>query len=85
MWSTRSGPSTAEDEAGDAVERTLSRAGLTEKERSVARRLLEGMSSSEIAVVEHNSPKTIRQHVSQIYAKCGVGSRSEFFRFVYAW
>jgi DNA-binding NarL/FixJ family response regulator len=77
-------PSSAENDAGDAFERTLARAGLTDKERSVARLLLDGLSSSEIAEVEHNSPKTIRQHVSQIYAKCGVGSRSEFFRFVYA-
>jgi DNA-binding NarL/FixJ family response regulator len=66
-----------------AIERALSRAPLTEKERRVARHLLEGLSSSEIATVESNSPKTIRQHISQIYAKCGVGSRAELFRLVY--
>jgi DNA-binding NarL/FixJ family response regulator len=69
---------------GHAVDRVFSRARLTEKERSVARRLLDGLSSTEIAEAEHNSPKTIRQHVSQIYAKCGVTSRAEFFRLVYA-
>jgi DNA-binding NarL/FixJ family response regulator len=68
----------------DAVEAVLSRAKLTEKELTVARHLLDGLSSSEIAEIEHNSPKTIRQHVSQIYAKCGVSSRAEFFRLVYA-
>jgi len=65
------------------AEQVLARAKLTEKERTVARHLLDGLSSSEIAELEHNSPKTIRQHVSQIYAKCGVGSRAEFFRLVY--
>lgn len=67
-----------------AIEQVLTRARLTDKERAVARHLLEGLSSSEIAVIENNSAKTIRQHVSQIYAKCGVGSRGEFFRLVYA-
>jgi DNA-binding NarL/FixJ family response regulator len=65
------------------VEQVLSRARLTAKERTVALHLLEGLSSSEIAEIERNSPKTIRQHVSQIYAKCGVSSRAEFFRLVY--
>jgi DNA-binding NarL/FixJ family response regulator len=66
------------------AEQVLVRAHLTEKERVVAKYLLEGLSSSEIAELEKNSPKTIRQHVSQIYAKCGVSSRAEFFRLVYA-
>jgi DNA-binding NarL/FixJ family response regulator len=67
-----------------AAEDVLSHAQLTAKERTVARYLLDGLSSGEIARIETNSPKTIRQHVSQIYAKCGVGSRAEFFRLVYA-
>jgi DNA-binding NarL/FixJ family response regulator len=66
------------------VDRIFARARLTEKERAVARLLLEGLSSTEIAERESNSPKTIRQHVSQVYAKCGVGSRAEFFRLVYS-
>jgi DNA-binding NarL/FixJ family response regulator len=66
-----------------AIEQVLAGANLTEKERAVARHLLDGLSSTEIAEVEHNSPKTIRQHVSRIYEKCGVGSRAEFFRLVY--
>lgn len=66
-----------------AVEQVLARANLTGKERKVALHLLDGLSSSEIAELENNSAKTIRQHVSQIYAKCGVGSRAEFFRLVY--
>jgi FixJ family two-component response regulator len=67
-----------------AAEQVLSKANLTAKERTVALHLLEGLSSNEIAEIERNSSKTIRQHVSQIYAKCGVSSRAEFFRLVYA-
>jgi DNA-binding NarL/FixJ family response regulator len=66
------------------VEQMLVRANLTDKERVVARHLLEGLSSSEIADLERNSPKTIRQHVSTVYAKCGVRNRAEFFRLIYA-
>jgi DNA-binding NarL/FixJ family response regulator len=65
------------------IETIFERARLTEKERTVARHLLRGLSSSEIATLESNSPKTIRQHVSQIYAKCGVSTRAEFFRLAY--
>jgi FixJ family two-component response regulator len=68
---------------GNAIDNVLTRARLTDKERTVARHLLDGLSSSEIAEIEHNSPKTIRQHVSQIYGKCDVGSRAEFFRLMY--
>jgi FixJ family two-component response regulator len=77
----------AKAQGGDVrhmIEQVMTRANLTEKERVVARHLLDGLSSSEIAELERNSPKTIRQHVSTIYAKCGVGSRAEFFRLVYA-
>jgi DNA-binding NarL/FixJ family response regulator len=66
-----------------AVEDVLARAQLTDKELTVARLLLEGLSSNEIAARENNSPKTIRQHVTQIYAKCGVASRAQFFRLAY--
>ena len=67
----------------DTVEELLNRAQLTDKERTVARLLLDGLSSNEIAERENNSPKTIRQHVTQIYAKCGVASRAQFFRLAY--
>jgi DNA-binding NarL/FixJ family response regulator len=66
------------------VEQVLARASLTDKELVVARHLLEGLSYGEIAERENNSPTTIRQHVSTIYSKCGVGSRAEFFSLVYA-
>jgi DNA-binding NarL/FixJ family response regulator len=71
------------DELGHFVARALSRAGLTDKELAIARLLLKGLPTAEIARLEENSDKTIRQHVSQIYAKCGVSSRSEFFHYVF--
>jgi DNA-binding NarL/FixJ family response regulator len=70
-------------DAHHAIHQVLTRASLTSKERTVALHLLDGLSSTEIAQLENNSPKTIRQHVSTIYAKCGVGSRAELFRLVF--
>jgi DNA-binding NarL/FixJ family response regulator len=66
------------------VEQVLARANLTDKELVVARHLIEGLTYGEIAELERNSPTTIRQHVSAIYSKCGVGSRAELFNLVYA-
>jgi DNA-binding NarL/FixJ family response regulator len=70
--------------AARAVDEFLSRARLTEKEHAVATRVLQGLSSGEIAALENNSEKTIRQHLTQIYAKCGVRTRAELFRKVHA-
>ncbi|MBV9946430.1 MAG: response regulator transcription factor [Myxococcales bacterium] len=67
-----------------AAEEALAHARLTDKERAVALRLLQGLSSSEIAALENNSEKTIRQHLTQIYVKLGVSGRAELFRKVYA-
>jgi DNA-binding NarL/FixJ family response regulator len=67
----------------DAIAAVLVRANLTEKERVVAAHLLEGRTSAEIADIERNSPRTIRQHVTTIYAKCGARNRAEFVRVVF--
>jgi FixJ family two-component response regulator len=75
--------SSTDASARHAIEQVLSRANLTGKEHKVALRLLDGLSSIEIAEAEGNSPKTIRQHVSTVYAKCGVSSRAELFRLVF--
>lgn len=66
-----------------AVGEVLSRARLTEKERAIALLLLQGLSSAEIAALEDNSEKTIRQHLTKIYAKCGISNRAELFCKVY--
>jgi len=67
------------------VDRALAAAALTEKEATIARLLLKGLPTAEIARLEGNSDKTIRQHVSRIYAKCGVASRAELFNHVFAY
>lgn len=71
------------DSSSHFVDRALARAGLTDKELAIARLVLKGLPSEEIARVEGNSDKTIRQHITHIYAKCGVASRAEFFHFVF--
>jgi DNA-binding NarL/FixJ family response regulator len=68
----------------EGFERLFANVALTEKERIVARHLVAGLTSNEIADRESNSPKTIRQHVSQIYAKCEVSNRAEFLSLVYS-
>ena len=67
------------------VDRALAQLGLTDKEQVIARYLLKGLTSSEIARLELNSDKTVRQHITRIYAKCGVSSRAEFFHHVFPW
>jgi DNA-binding NarL/FixJ family response regulator len=62
----------------DVIHQAFVRAKLTEKEIVVARHLLEGRTNDEIAQLEENSPKTIKQHVTQIYLKTGVRNRVEF-------
>lgn len=65
------------------VDQALSQVALTDKEQTIARYLLKGLTSSEIARLESNSDKTVRQHITRIYAKCGVSSRAEFFHYVF--
>lgn len=67
------------------VDRALAQVGLTDKEQTIARYLLKGLTSNEIAHLEANSDKTVRQHITRIYAKCGVSSRAEFFHYVFPW
>lgn len=50
---------------------------LTEKEKSILSLLAEGMSNSAIAEKSFLSEKTIRNHLTNIYDKLGVKSRSE--------
>lgn len=64
-------------------ERALAHESLTEKEREVARLLLKGLSTQEMASVTGNSEKTLKQHISRIYEKCGVSSRAEFFHYIF--
>lgn len=66
-----------------ARERALNQASLTNKECEVARLLLKGLSTQEMARLTGNSEKTLKQHISTIYEKCGVSSRTEFFHYIF--
>ncbi|AKU94017.1 C4-dicarboxylate transport transcriptional regulatory protein [Labilithrix luteola] len=68
---------------GGLVSRALSRANLTAREDQIARLVLKGLPSAEIASVLGTSDKTVRQQLSRIYEKCGVSSRAEFFHYVF--
>ena len=74
---------TEPSELGQYVERALRQANLTPKEEEVARLALKGLSNEEIARVLRNSDKTVRQHLSSVYAKCRVTSRAELFHHVF--
>jgi len=64
-------------------DQSFQRAGLTLKEKDVARLLLKGLSTPEIAHTAGNSEKTIKYHISHIYGKAGVNSRAAFFYHVF--
>jgi len=65
------------------VNDAIARAALTERESEIARLVLKGLPSAEIATVVGSSDKTVRQHLSRIYEKCGVSSRPELFHYVF--
>lgn len=54
--------------------------GLTPAERDVAAFLLEGATAREIASARRSAPDTVRAQVKSIYAKLGIGSRTELLR-----
>jgi DNA-binding NarL/FixJ family response regulator len=68
---------------GGLVDAAIARVGLTEREAEIARLVLKGLPSLEIATVLGSSDKTVRQHLSRVYEKCGVSSRPELFHFVF--
>jgi DNA-binding NarL/FixJ family response regulator len=55
---------------------TSDAAGLTTREREVLRLLVEGHSNPEIAEILSISPKTVRNHVTNILGKLGVETRT---------
>lgn len=54
---------------------------LTRAEREVARLLLKGLSSKEIATVRATEEKTVRHQTGSIYQKSGLGGRAELAAF----
>ena len=59
------------------VERYLDTPGLTEKEKEIARCILKGLSNREIAEINSNTEKTVKAHVTAIFQKCAVKTRTE--------
>lgn len=51
--------------------------GLTRREREVARLVIDGRSSEDIAAALFISVHTARDHLKAIYAKVGVGRRQD--------
>lgn len=64
------------------VERFLDLNGLTPKEKEVVRLLLKGLSNKEIASMGDNSDRTIKFHLTSIFEKCGVKSRTELINVI---
>lgn len=52
-------------------------AGLSERELAVLRLLAEGLQNKQVATRLQISPRTVERHCDNIYAKLGVGSRTE--------
>ncbi len=65
------------------LERFLDQHGLTNKEKEVVRLLIKGLSNKEIASMEDNSDRTIKFHLTSIFEKCGVQSRTELFNAIF--
>jgi DNA-binding CsgD family transcriptional regulator len=59
-------------------------AGLTSREVDVLRLLPRGLSNAEIADALFVSPRTIQSHLSNLYAKLGVGGRAEAIAYAVA-
>jgi len=59
------------------VTRYIDKYQLTKAEKNICRLILKGLSNQEIAELTHTSLKTVKTHVSNIFAKCQVQSRTE--------
>lgn len=66
------------------IDRYLDNHDLTPKEREVARLLLKGLANKELADIEGITDRTIKCHVSAIFQKCRVASRSELFSSIFS-
>ncbi len=63
-----------------ACTRSVARAttsNLTPQEEAVSTLVAQGLSNREVAAELYVSPKTVQYHLTRIYAKLGVRSRSE--------
>lgn len=65
------------------AERFLDLHLLTAKEKEVAKMLLKGLSNLEISKICNNTEKTVKFHITNIFAKSSVKSRAEFFNSIF--
>ena len=65
------------------VERFLDLHGLTPKEKEVVRLLLKGLSNKEMAMIEGNTDRTIKFHLTSVFQKCGVTTRTELMNAIF--
>ncbi len=65
------------------LERFLDLNGLTSKEKEVARLLVKGLANKEIASIEDITDRTIKAHLTSIFQKCGVATRTELFNAIF--
>ena len=65
------------------MERFLDMYGLTPKEKDISRLILKGLSNKEVASVSGNTEKTVKFHLTTIFEKCGVKSRTELFNAIF--
>jgi DNA-binding CsgD family transcriptional regulator len=56
---------------------------LTRQERAVVDAIVQGMSNSEVAAHLYVSPKTVESHLSRIYRKLGLRSRTQLVSFIH--
>lgn len=61
------------------IERFFEINSLTEKEKEIARLLMKGLSNAEIAATLGISDKTVKFHLTAVFGKCGVQSRTELY------
>ena len=72
VWAGR-----AEAELGRLGGRPPSSGALTPTERRVAELVGRGLQTKQVAAALYVSPKTVEGHLTRIYGKLGVGSRTE--------
>lgn len=65
------------------LERFMEVSSFTEKEREITRLLVKGLSNREVAEVTGNTEKTIKYHLTTIFEKSGVKSRTELFNAIF--
>lgn len=65
------------------LERFMEINSLTPKEREVTRLVIKGLANKEIASVEETTDRTVKAHLTNIFQKCGVESRTELFNAIF--